>query len=168
MIPLCLTIEGTDVTALDAFSKPSSVVVSLRRRVRFYNKVTYARGDVAWNETVEDVGTASWWPSETMQSTTYARHLEGEIRLPKDMRPSSDMGHFSIAYSVVLSPFNVAGFQPDSDATLVCEPVEIATMHARGPRALPYSPPAYDPLIVGRRHDDVHFQASVHGQIMVA
>ncbi|KAF9453506.1 hypothetical protein P691DRAFT_755560 [Macrolepiota fuliginosa MF-IS2] len=168
VIPLCLTIEGADAAALDVLSKPSSIVVSLRRRVRFYNKVSYGRSDVAWNETVEDIGTASWWPSQTMQSATYARQLEGEIRLPKDMRPSSDMGHFSIAYSVALNPFKAAGFQTDSDTTLVCEPVEIATMHARGPRATPYSPPAYDPITVGRRHDDARFQASVHGQIMVA
>jgi hypothetical protein len=78
------------------------------------------------------------------------------------------MGHFSISYSVTLSSFEAAGFQPDSNGTLVSVPVEIATMHARGPRVTPYAPPAYDNRTVGGRHEDICFQASVHGQIMVA
>ncbi|KAJ3564409.1 hypothetical protein NP233_g8319 [Leucocoprinus birnbaumii] len=168
VIPCCLTIEGTDAADLDSLCRPSTIAVTLRRRVRFYNKTTYARSDVAWNETVEDVGSASWWPSRTVQSNTYTRELEGEIQLPKDLRPSSDMGHFSISYSVALNPFEAAGFQPDSGATLVSEPVEIATMHARGPRATPFAPPSYDNCAVNGRHADTHFQASVHGQIMVA
>lgn len=168
VIPCCLTVEGTDAAVLDSLCRPSTIVATLRRRVRFYNKSTYARTDVAWNETLEDVGNASWWPSRTMQSNTYTRQLEGEIQLPKDLRPSSDMGHFSISYSVALSPFVVPGFQPDSDVTLVSEPVEIATMRARGPRATPFAPPSYDNCAVDGRHEDIRFQASVHGQIMVA
>lgn len=152
-------------------SRPSSIAVSLRRRVRFYNQSSYARADVAWNETVEEMCMASWWPSETMQSSTYTRHLEGEIRAPKDLRPSSDMGHFSISYSIVLNPPVVEGFHSDSAATLICEPVEIATMHARGPRATPYSPPAYDPPACGVRNDNLFQPSGLRGHtgnIMVA
>ena len=35
---------------------------------------------------------------------------------------------------------------------MLSEPVEIATMHPKGPRTNAYSPPAYDPL--SRRNDD--------------
>jgi hypothetical protein len=102
-----------------------------------------------------------------MASTTHCRQLEGEIHLPKDLRPSSDMGHFSIAYSVVLSPFSAPGFKPNSSTPLVCEPVEIATMHARGPRAIPLSPPAYDPAIVGMPGDDVQLQMPAYGLMVI-
>ena len=86
-------------------SSSTSIVVSLRRRVRFYNKSASSRRDVAWNETVEDMGTAVWWPSTAADaiSTSTTRHLEGEIRLAKDLRPTSELGHFSI--SVRFSPY---------------------------------------------------------------
>jgi hypothetical protein len=44
----------------------------------------------------------------------------------------------------VLCPFTAVGFASDSTA-LLSEPVEIATIHARGPRTNAYAPPAYDP-----------------------
>lgn len=98
-MPCFLTLEGRDTQALDLLSVSSAIVLSLRRRVRFYNKTSSSRKDVAWNETVEDMGTASWWPSVDVPSTANTRHLEGEIRLPKDLRPTSEMGHFSISVS---------------------------------------------------------------------
>lgn len=165
MIPCCLTIEGADSEALDILARPSSVVVSLQRRVRFYNQTSFARPDVAWNESVDETGTACWWPSQTMTSTIHCRQLEGEIHLPKDLRPSSDMGHFSITYSVVLNPFNAPGFKSSSSTPLVCEPVEIATMHARGPRAIPLSPPAYGPTIAAMPVDDVQLQVPAYRPI---
>ncbi|EKM78643.1 hypothetical protein AGABI1DRAFT_59597 [Agaricus bisporus var. burnettii JB137-S8] len=166
-IPCCLTIEGTDSEALDILARPSSIVLSLQRRVRFYNQTYFARPDVAWNESVDEIGTACWWPSQTMASTTHRRQLEGEIHLSKDLRPSSDMGHFGVAYSVVLSPFNAPGFKPSSSTELVCEPVEIATMHARGPRAVPLAPPAYDPAVACMQSDDVRLQMPAYGLMVV-
>lgn len=91
-----MVLEARDSQLLDLLSAPSSVVVRLRRRVRFYNKPSSVRQDVAWNEAVEDMGTAVWWPSGDGRSDSYTRRLEGELRLPKDLRPSSAMGHFSI------------------------------------------------------------------------
>lgn len=150
-MPCFLTLEGTDTQALDLLSVPSSIVLSLRRRVRFYNKTSSSRKDVAWNETVEDMGVAVWWPSSDVASNSHTRHLEGEVHLAKDLRPTSEMGHFSISYSAVLCPFTAVGFSSDSTA-LLSEPVEIVTMHARGPRTNAYAPPAYDsPEAVARR-----------------
>ncbi|KJA16442.1 hypothetical protein HYPSUDRAFT_147727 [Hypholoma sublateritium FD-334 SS-4] len=143
VMPCFLTLEGCDTQALDLLSVSSAIVLSLRRRVRFYNKTSSSRKDVAWNETVEDMGSASWWPSADVPSTPNTRYLEGEIRLPKDLRPTSEMGHFSISYTAVLGPFTAVGFTSESTA-LLSEPVEIATFHAKGPRTNAYAPPAYD------------------------
>lgn len=98
-MPCFLSLDSCDTQALDLLSVSSAIVLTLRRRVRFYNKTSSSRKDVAWNETVEDMGTASWWPSADVASTPSTRHLEGEIRLPKDLRPTSEMGHFSISVS---------------------------------------------------------------------
>ncbi|KAF8968052.1 hypothetical protein BDZ97DRAFT_449634 [Flammula alnicola] len=153
VMPCFLTLEGRDTQALDLLSAPTSIVLSLRRRVRFYNKTSSSRKDVAWNETVEDMGTAVWWPSTDSRSDSNTRHLEGEIRLAKDLRPTSEMGHFSISYSAVQCPFAAVGFTSDT-AALLSEPVEIATMHAKGPRTNAYAPPAYD--LPSRRNDQPH------------
>lgn len=121
----------------------------------------HSRSDVAWHESVEDMGTAVWWPSAGIRSKSNIRHLEGEIKLAKDLRPTTSVGHFSISvstsaiplfffthllhqYQVVLRPFDVPYFTSDS-WSLLSEPVEIATMHAKGPRPHAYSPPAYAP-----------------------
>jgi hypothetical protein len=143
VLPCCLTLESNNSMVLDLLSVPGSIVLSLKRRVRFYDNASSARRDVAWNETVENAGTAVWWPSNDAINNDSTRYFEGEIRLAKDLRPTSTMGHFSISYAVVLGPFVAVGFSSDSEA-LLSEPVEIATMHAKGPRTNTYSPPDYD------------------------
>ncbi|KAF9524862.1 hypothetical protein CPB83DRAFT_773149 [Crepidotus variabilis] len=163
VVPLSLTLESRDSQAMDLLSAPSAVSVTLRRRVRFFNKTCSSRQDVAWNESVEDVGKAVWWPSTSQDARSDAttRHLEGEIRLAKDLRPTSEMGHFSISYAVVLSPFTATGFMSDS-AALLSEPVEIATMHPRGPRTNAYAPPAYD----SSRNDEFHASYNLGAHII--
>ncbi|TFK40191.1 hypothetical protein BDQ12DRAFT_628002 [Crucibulum laeve] len=153
VIPCFISIEGADPLLLNLLSSPNAVVLSLRRRVRFYNKTTSSRQDVAWNETVDDMGSAVWWTPLDARESPGSRQLEGEIQLAKDLRPTSEMGHFSISYSVVLCPFNADHFVSDSSA-LLSEPVEIATMYGKGPRPHAYSPPAYDP--VPRQADDFY------------
>jgi len=145
VIPLFLTMEGRGSQVMDLLAIPSAISVSLRRRVRFFNSTCTSREDVAWNENVNDVVTAIWWPSTTQEASSVAttRHLEGEIRLPKDLRPTSEMGHFSISYAVVLSPLKATGFVSETAAVLH-EPVDIATLHPKGIRMNAYAPPAYD------------------------
>jgi hypothetical protein len=155
VLPLHLTLESRDKSALDAFSTPSSIVVALRRRVRYYHANCSARQHVEWNEIEEDVGTAIWWPSHDDRSDHSTRHMEGEIRLAKDLRPTSAMGHYSLSYSVVLCPFDIAHFSSDS-VSLLSEPVDIVTLYAKGPRPIAYSPPAYEPS--STRHSQ-HFFA---------
>lgn len=154
VIPLHLTLEGSDKNSLDAFSMPSSIVVNLRRRVRYYHANSSARQHVAWNDADEDLGTAIWWPSHDGRSDHFTRHMEGEIRLAKDLRPTSAMGHYSLSYSVVLCPFDIPNFSSDS-APLLAEPVDIVTLHGKGPRPVAYSPPAYEQPL--KRRSDHYF-----------
>lgn len=183
VIPCYMTLEGSESPVLDVLSAPSSIVVCLRRRVRFYNKSSSPRRDVAWNEAVEDMGTAIWWPSSSARSDSLTRHLEGEIRLAKDLRPTSEMGHFSISvsllvddkvifvlltpldqYAVVLCPFEAANYTSEA-SVLLSEQVEIATMYAKGPRPHAYSPPAYDPT--PRRNDEFHAPLALNSFIHI-
>jgi hypothetical protein len=45
------------------------------------------------------MGNAVWWSSTDAHNDESTRHLEGEIKLAKDLRPTSEMGHFSISVS---------------------------------------------------------------------
>ncbi|KAK2460956.1 hypothetical protein APHAL10511_007426 [Amanita phalloides] len=143
VLPCYMTLEGHDNDALDAFSMPTSIVVHLRRRVKYYQANSSARQGVAWNESFENMGSAIWWPVHNSQDDHYTRHMEGEIRLAKDLRPTSAMGHYSLSYSVALCPFDLA-FGSSEKAPLISEPVEITTLYAKGPRPIAYSPPAYE------------------------
>jgi hypothetical protein len=156
VLPCFLTLDGRDPAILDVLSSPGSVVVKLRRRVRFYNAASTTKREVSWNESVEDVGSAVWWPSSdspVTENDLHVRQLEGEIKLAKDLRPSSEMAHFSLQYFVVLCPFKAANYTSDTSA-LLSEPVDIATMHAKGPKPKSYAPPAYESY--KRRSEDLN------------
>ncbi|KAK0193943.1 hypothetical protein F5146DRAFT_1033401 [Armillaria mellea] len=157
VIPCMMRLEGADESALDALSAPSSIFVSLRRRVRYSCKGLSSKQ----KEQFEDVGFAVWW--STAGSTSRRRFLEGEIRLAKDLKASSDVGHFCISYHVVLNPFDVAGFTHLEPESLIMDSVSITTMHAKGPRPQAYSPPAYDPI--SRRVNDT-FSATLTAPII--
>ena len=55
----------------------------------------------AWTENVTDIQDAVWWPSRTAMNggrpSPSVRRLEGEIHLPKDLQPSSAVGHFTLS-----------------------------------------------------------------------
>jgi hypothetical protein len=104
ILPCSLKIECDDRSYLDLFAAPTAIAVHLERQVKFFSKPTYARQDVAWNESVADMGAAVWWPSPSYRHDPSARYLEGEIKLGKDLRPTSALGHFSISVS------NLVGF----------------------------------------------------------
>lgn len=145
-IPCFLKLSSRDSQALDWVANPSSIQVGLRRTVKYYIAATFGRTDVAWKEYSKDICFATWRPSRTLQGDTNTFYLEGEIRLPKDLKPSSKMGRFSISYSVDLYPFDLTGFQGSEDVDfLLSEPVEIVTMRAKASQhALYCPPPAYD------------------------
>ncbi|KAJ7285159.1 hypothetical protein C8J57DRAFT_1290587 [Mycena rebaudengoi] len=158
VIPCRMTLESGDTQALDILSASTAPVVTLRRCVRYQNPSTSSKREVDWMESFEDVGCAVWWPSPAGNDTSYSRHLEGEIKLPKELTSTSSIGRFSVSYAVVVSSFDGVGFNPSSSQPIILvEPVTIATMHARdSPRPQAYAPPAYAPIPVPRQHNDFY------------
>lgn len=146
IIPCFMALRSSDENTLGLFSTPSAISVKLLRRVRFLNP------DNLWDESVQEVGSASWWPSAGVQSHPNARHMEGEIKLAKDLRPSTAIGHFSVSYHVSLQQFDVPHYQAQEKRPLVSEPVEIATTHAKAPRPKAYAPPEYTSTVRPAEH----------------
>lgn len=101
VIPCFLTLQCSDAKALRLFSAPTAVSLCLQRRVRFYSKPSHSRSEVAWHETCGDMGSAVWWPAAEASGNPNIRRLEGEIKLAKDLRPSTCIGHFSVSVSVL-------------------------------------------------------------------
>lgn len=174
-IPCVLDIECKDRQALDLLASPKAIVVQLRRRVRFFlAAATVGDGQApGWNDTVEDLETAVWWPGAGNSADPCTRRLEGEIRLSKDLKPTSAIAHFSVSvrslrcpvlftlidpsvpqYSVVMHPFETTAFASIDTKPLLAEPVEIATMYGRGPRPRAFSPPSYE--TAPRRSSEFH------------
>jgi hypothetical protein len=59
----------------------------------------------------------------------------------------------------MLRPFHVPHFCSDAQS-LLSEPVEIATMHGKGPRPYAYSPPGYD-LMTHQSNEDYAAQTAL-------
>ncbi|KIK55149.1 hypothetical protein GYMLUDRAFT_176179 [Collybiopsis luxurians FD-317 M1] len=152
VIPCYLTLSSRDPQALDMMTASDCIDVKLRRRVAYTCAPGIEKRKVALQESFREFSKAVWWSSSTMPSDPYNRYLEGEIRIPKDLRPSSLIDHFSISYSVELYSFDIPSFKSTGSEILLSEPVDIVTTHARGPRPVAYSPPAYDPY--ARENDD--------------
>jgi len=143
VIPCSLTMNSRDSQALDLLSQGRSIVVVLRRRVRYFSGSTT-------KDLIEDVGRATWWPALDGSGDAFIRYLDGEIPLAKELKPSCDVAHFSISYTVVVCPFDATGFASSDQDSLLSEPVEITTMHAKGPKPRSCAPPAY----IASRSDD--------------
>ncbi|KAJ8494406.1 hypothetical protein ONZ45_g13242 [Pleurotus djamor] len=160
VIPLSLSMDSMDVQALDLLAQSKSIVVCLRRRVKYYNTPSpLNRPEVSWKETVEDVGRAVWWPSLNGRGDDFIRYLDGEIKLAKDLKPSCSIAHFSVSYSVDICPFDSPGFSSSHTERLHSQVVDIATMYARGPKPRSYAPPNYSSS--APRNED--FYASMRG-----
>lgn len=137
VIPLFITINSRDSQALDLLSSPHAINVRLRRRIQY-------RG-TDFEDSEDFVENAVWWPAAG--GDRHSRRLNGEIKLVKDLKPTTSIAHFMIDYSVVVCPFQATGFSCHFDRTeepLSSEPVEIATIFAKGPRPKAYAPPCYD------------------------
>ncbi|KAJ3935599.1 MAG: hypothetical protein NXY57DRAFT_1046588 [Lentinula lateritia] len=145
VIPCSLTLSSSDPQALDMITASDCVNVGLRRTVGYTSAPGIEKKRVAYQESSREFGKAVWWPSASVQGDRYNRHLEGEIRLAKDLRPTSLMDHFSISYSVVLRSFNISALKSAHSEILLSEPVNIVAAYAKGPRPIAYAPPAYDP-----------------------
>ncbi|KAJ7582698.1 hypothetical protein C8J56DRAFT_1167750 [Mycena floridula] len=96
-------------TSIPCFSSSPAI---LRRTVRYSFKSVLGKKDITWREETEEV----------------ARAGSDCIPLPKTLKPTSSMAHFSVSYHIVVGRLAI--------------PVDIVTMHARGPRE--ECPPAYN------------------------
>lgn len=117
-----------DLQALDLLCSPSSVSLCLRRRVGFF--LRGGPSQPQWKDemkgTIEDVESAVWWPSlEGGASEPHKRRLNGEIHLPKSLKPTSAMAHFSIVVCDILrdcfkfaGPLLISGLVFHRDATV--------------------------------------------------
>jgi hypothetical protein len=147
VLPLSLTIgpthpvpDAATVQALDIIATPGSLHAVLRRRVRY--TTASKKGKV--HEDVDDVAQAVWWKHRPASRTDEVRRLEGEIRLPKDLVPSSCVGDFSVTYEVVLCAFRAPLVALDGDdGPLIAKSVDVVSGYGRGPRPVPYAPPGY-------------------------
>ncbi|KAJ7640659.1 hypothetical protein DFH06DRAFT_1334386 [Mycena polygramma] len=144
-IPCAMRIETTDLQALDLPSAPTASIVYLQRST--HNELS--------PEIPKVCGQAVFWPS-TEGSPANAgprqRHqLMGEIHLRPTLQPYTTVpGIVAIEvrlpsfhvfmwfkveysqYSVVVFPFQAAGFKPSENVPILRQAVEIMTRHAPG------------------------------------
>jgi hypothetical protein len=117
-----------------------------------------------WKETSEFLDGAVWWPVKERTEDQSMKRMHGEIRLSKDLMPSTSIAHFTVdvgdsffclfiklkklcwKYSVVVMPFEAAYFVSSGakGEPLISESVELATNRAPGPAPKAYAPPGYN------------------------
>ncbi|KAJ7808186.1 hypothetical protein B0H14DRAFT_2870976 [Mycena olivaceomarginata] len=149
VIPLSLTYLCNDSQALKLVCTPATTNVCLQRQITYTQAPTaaeyYARnwsGDVPLDPVLE-IYRAVWWPVDDGLGSGSSR-FDGEIHLPKSLKPSSNIPNFGIDYAVVMLPFQVTGFTAQSPPPLILKQnVQIATMFPKGPKPRVYSPPSY-------------------------
>jgi hypothetical protein len=90
-----MTLESTDIQALDMFSCPSALLVTWGRCVRFHDPSSSKR-EVDWVESYEDVSRDVLWPAANGSNASHSQSLEGKIKLPKDLTSTSSIGRFTI------------------------------------------------------------------------
>ncbi|KAG7089397.1 hypothetical protein E1B28_011085 [Marasmius oreades] len=162
VIPLSLLLSSADSQALDLFSVRPAIDVRLRRQVHCRHELVRAEinrpiGMLGFtkktkNQSSEDSALAVWWLSpegcREAGDGLVSRRMHGELSLPTSLKPSCEISHFRICYTVALFPFDTPGFQVSSlDQTninlepLLEQQVNIATVLPRGPRPISYAPP---------------------------
>jgi hypothetical protein len=105
VIPCALKLESDDKNVLNIFAEPAAIVLHLCRRIRFFCKPSEFTKpeEMGWNESVEEMCAAVWWPSPNLEQDSLSRYLQGEIKLSEKLKPTSAMGPFSISVSYFLS-----------------------------------------------------------------
>ncbi|CAL1710189.1 unnamed protein product [Somion occarium] len=151
VLPCTVHIECSDVQALDLLASPEAMDIRLRRHISMgladvssISARAPAYG-IEFEETTEEIKSAVWWP--TRHGTTY-RALDGEIHLPRELKPSCCIGRFRLSYTIDVYPLKAVAFIPDSEDArpLASQVVDMVTAYAPGPRPRVYcpSPPSYD------------------------
>lgn len=97
VIPCFISLSCRNPQALDMITAANCIDVRLQRTVGYSCAPGIEKKKVSYQESVREFAKAVWSPSATMQSDPCNRHLEGEIRIPKDLKPTSLMDHFSVS-----------------------------------------------------------------------
>jgi hypothetical protein len=92
VVPLFLTLRSKDPQALDLLSCPHAINIRLRRHVKY----TYT-GAADLEDAEDFVENAVWWPATG--GDVHSRRMNGEIRLAKDLKPTTSISHFTIDVS---------------------------------------------------------------------
>ncbi|KAJ7778581.1 hypothetical protein DFH07DRAFT_876169 [Mycena maculata] len=146
VVPCYLNYFCPDLQALNLLCTPSAINVCLRRQVKC-RSISTASGHSIATDDAEEICRAVWSPVKEEARRQETRRFEGEIHLPKSMKPSSAISHFTLKYFVIILPFKVTGFSSEDTQPLVQQEVEIATMFAKGPRARRYAPATSEPAV---------------------
>lgn len=100
---MCLRLESDDGQAADLISSPKSIVVRLRRRIKYHHDSEKTFGSLAWRDAIDHSQLAVWWPSSEGAEDRYGRlrFVNGELHLRPDIKPTSAMGAFRIEVRTV-------------------------------------------------------------------
>ncbi|KAJ7126274.1 hypothetical protein C8R44DRAFT_781516 [Mycena epipterygia] len=139
VIPCSLTYFCRDLQALNLLCTPSTVQVRLNRQVKCRSLTAAAgSGPALTTNDIEESGRAVWWLNGSPRQQD-SRKLEGEIHLPKNLKPTSAISSFTLKYFVVVLPFSVTGFLSTDTQPLIEQEVCIGTIFAKGPRPRYYA-----------------------------
>ncbi|THH15557.1 hypothetical protein EW146_g4933 [Bondarzewia mesenterica] len=142
-IPLLLTLKSADTQALDLLaSKPS---LELVRTVALGSGATDDAGPRRSNNTFTGtVARAVFFPQDN-DSEMDERVLQGELHVPKGLKPSFTFPRLSLRYTLSFFPPRVAGFVPSTptDEPMIAEHVTITLASAPGVLMRSYAPPGY-------------------------
>ncbi|KAJ6507885.1 hypothetical protein C8R47DRAFT_60614 [Mycena vitilis] len=146
VIPCSLTYLSDDLQALNLVCTPATTNVYLHRQLT-YNQAPAAAEYNARHPLADsvllEISRAVWWPVNEGRSGSC--RLDGEIHLPKSLKPTSSISHFSINYHVAMLPFQVTGFTAEAPPPVIArQEVQIATTFSKGPKPRVYSPPSYE------------------------
>ncbi|KAJ7158492.1 hypothetical protein C8R46DRAFT_1002107 [Mycena filopes] len=148
VIPCSLTYICDDSQALNLICTPATTNVCLHREVSFQQAPVAAEYSVPIDTVTDsllEISRAVWWPVYDGRGVGGSCRFDGEMHLPKSLKPTSSMSHFSLKYYVVMLPFQVTGFTAEAPPALILkQEVQIATMLPKGPKPRVYTPPTYE------------------------
>ncbi|KAE9405200.1 hypothetical protein BT96DRAFT_877009 [Gymnopus androsaceus JB14] len=145
IIPLHLVIQSHNIQALETLSAPQAIICRLRRNIRYRPEENKASDPYLRRDEVDHSELATWWAyneGPPPEKETFKRTMGGEILLPSDLKPTTNMGRFRLEYSIVFFPFDANGFQGEINSSdpMSEHPVEIATAFPPGPLPRTYTP----------------------------
>ncbi|KAF7316153.1 hypothetical protein MIND_00133500 [Mycena indigotica] len=134
-IPCLLTYNCADKQALDLLATPSAISICLQRRMTCAPfRTSSGHYPLAAND-VHECARATWSLAAPNYQRRDTRVFEGEIAVPKTLKPTSALAQFTLDYYVVLQPPRATGFASTGvSGPLLSQEVKIATIFPRGTR----------------------------------